>query len=203
MRDVPNTSRSNSVGETSGQDRDLTSAFTGKDEYQEIVKKAETYPLVKVFKKYNINIDNFNRKSVCPFPSHKGGKESTASFYFYPETNTFWCFGCKVGRSSVDFVSKIENLNKIQAALKIIKNSDNDFEFSGTFQDLQDDYAEKNKIHFSFSKKMKEIIHSNPSSLEEIEKIYYVFDKMNSKYELELSALKLLVERLTPKIEKL
>jgi hypothetical protein len=203
MRTIPSITGPDCLGETSGKDRDLTNAFTGKDEYQEIIRKAETYPLVKIFKKYHINIDTFSRKTICPFPSHKGGKESTASFYFYPETNTFWCFGCKAGRTSVDFVSKIESITKVQSAIKIIKNSESDFQFESNIQGYQNDYDEKNKLHFSFSKQMRDIISKNKESLSEIEKIYSIFDKMNNKYELELKALQLLVERLNSKIEKI
>ncbi len=87
--------------------------------------------------------------------------------------------------------------------MKILKNEDGDFDFKGNFQNFQDDYEEKVRLHFNFSKKMREIIQSNPELLSKLEKIYYVFDKMNSKYELDISALNLLVERLSKKVDEL
>ncbi len=202
MRVVQDITRSDGTSEASRQDRDLTGAFTGKDDYQEIILKAQSYPLVKLFKKYNIKIDDYNRKSICPFTFHKGGRESTASFHFFPETNTFWCYGCKSGTTSVDFISKIENINKLQAALKIIQKIDPD-NLSSSQVEYKSDFEEKSKLYFSFSKKMREIISSNPEMLSKVEEIYSIFDKMNDKYELESKGLQLLIDRLDTKLNEL
>lgn len=199
MRTIPDTTGPNSGSEASSKDRDLTNAFTGKDEYQEIIVKAQSYPLAKLFKKYNIRIDDYNRKSICPFSFHKGGRESTASFHFFPETNTFWCYGCKSGRTSVDFVSKIENINKFQAALKIIQKIDPDT-LNAQVIEYKNDFEEKNKLYFLFSNKMRDLLAQNSKNLDQLEKIYSIFDKMNNKYELEPKALQLLIDRLTNKI---
>ncbi len=198
MRTISNITGSNSSGEASSKDRDLTGAFTGKDDYQEIIIKAQSYPLIKLFKKYNIKVDDYNRKSICPFLFHKGGRESTASFHFFPETNTFWCYGCKSGRTSVDFVSKMENVNKLQAAIKIIQKIDPDT--LNAQVEYKNDFEEKSQLYFSFSQKMREILNQDPGNLSQVEKIYSIFDKMNSKYELEPKALQLLIDRLTNKL---
>lgn len=36
----------------------------------------------------------------CPLPGHD---DSSASFYVYPETKSFWCFGCQRGGDVIDF----------------------------------------------------------------------------------------------------
>lgn len=36
----------------------------------------------------------------CPLPGHD---DSSASFFVYPETKSFWCFGCQRGGDVIDF----------------------------------------------------------------------------------------------------
>lgn len=36
----------------------------------------------------------------CPLPGHD---DSSASFYVYPKTKSFWCFGCQRGGDVIDF----------------------------------------------------------------------------------------------------
>ena len=203
MRTISSTTGSDSESKASWEDRDLTNAFTGQTEYQEIIKKAQSFPLEKVLKFYGTNIDPYSRKCVCPFPSHKGGRESTPSFYFYPETNTFWCFGCKAGTTCVDFISKIEKISKIQAAFKILNNFNSELNLNLTVQDYEDSYQEKSKLLFSFSQKMRDVVSQDRSLLEEVEKIYFTFDKMNDKYELDNKALSSLISKLEIKLEEI
>ena len=46
----------------------------------------------------------------CPFHSEK-----TPSCHFYPNTNSFYCFGCHMGGSVVTFVKEIEHLDFMDA----------------------------------------------------------------------------------------
>lgn len=46
----------------------------------------------------------------CPFHSEK-----TPSFYVYPDTQSFYCFGCGTGGEVITFIRKIENLDYIEA----------------------------------------------------------------------------------------
>lgn len=46
-----------------------------------------------------------NYKACCPFH-----QEKTPSFVVYPESNSFYCFGCNEGGGVIDFVMKIENV---------------------------------------------------------------------------------------------
>jgi hypothetical protein len=200
MRTVPDTIRSDSFSETPREDRDLTNAFTGKTEYQEIISKAESFPLDKVFKLYNVSVNTYNRKTICPFPFHKGGRESSASFYFYPETNTFWCFGCKTGRTCVDFVSRIDKTSKLQAAVKIIQNFNSETDLNLSIQECQDSFQEKTDLLFNFSKRMRDIISEGTLPLSKVEEIYSIFDKMNDKYELNNEALQSLISKLELKL---
>lgn len=47
---------------------------------------------------------------LCPFHNEK-----TPSFTVYPDTQSFYCFGCGAGGDSLSFIKKIENLDYIDA----------------------------------------------------------------------------------------
>ncbi len=51
-----------------------------------------------------------NVKGLCPFHSEK-----TASFVVYPETQSFYCFGCGAGGDVIGFIRRIENLEYMEA----------------------------------------------------------------------------------------
>ena len=45
-------------------------------------------------------------KCLCPFHS-----ERTPSMVVYPESNSFYCFGCGAGGDTITFIMKAENLD--------------------------------------------------------------------------------------------
>lgn len=49
-------------------------------------------------------------KGLCPFHNEK-----TPSFTVYPETQSFYCFGCGAGGDAVSFIKRIENIDYIDA----------------------------------------------------------------------------------------
>ncbi len=49
-------------------------------------------------------------KGLCPFHGEK-----TPSFTVYPDTQSFYCFGCSAGGDVVSFIRKIENLDYVEA----------------------------------------------------------------------------------------
>lgn len=51
-----------------------------------------------------------NLKGLCPFHSEK-----TPSFTVYPETQSFYCFGCGAGGDVINFVMRTENLDYVSA----------------------------------------------------------------------------------------
>ena len=51
-----------------------------------------------------------NPVGLCPFHGEK-----TASFTVYPETDSFYCFGCHAGGDVITFIKRIENLDYIDA----------------------------------------------------------------------------------------
>ncbi len=51
-----------------------------------------------------------NLTGLCPFHNEK-----TPSFTVYPETSSYYCFGCHVGGDVITFIRNIENLDYIDA----------------------------------------------------------------------------------------
>jgi DNA primase, catalytic core len=51
-----------------------------------------------------------NRKGLCPFHAEK-----TPSFTVYPDTTSFYCFGCQEAGDIIGFTMKIESLDFIEA----------------------------------------------------------------------------------------
>lgn len=47
---------------------------------------------------------------LCPFHSEK-----SPSFYVYPQTQSFYCFGCGAGGDVITFIRRIENLDYMEA----------------------------------------------------------------------------------------
>ena len=71
--------------------------------------------------------------------------ERTPSFYFYPETNSFYCFGCKQAGGPVRLVSLMEEIAPYSASLLLLENFDS-IESTGA-----ENYSIDAKLLFEFS----------------------------------------------------
>ena len=204
MHKFQNKSRSDSGIVSSRENGNIGDAFTSSsDQIKDLILKANSVNFLDIFKKYNVRIDAINNKTVCPFPFHKGGRESTASFYFYPKTNTFWCFGCKTGTTCCDFVSNMEKINKLIAANHIL----NQFKTNENYLNINEDqdFEEKFMIIKSFSLNIREFIsfYNDEQSLFFIEEIAQTFDKLIDKYpNLSNDALQSVIKKLNFKIKE-
>ena len=79
---------------------------------QEIKEKS---PVEEVIAPYvNLKRMGRNLKGLCPFHSEK-----TPSFVVYPESNSYYCFGCGAGGDSINFIRQIENLDYIEAVKRL------------------------------------------------------------------------------------
>ena len=67
-----------------------------------------------------IPLQRRGRNFVCSCPFHS---EKTPSCYLYPETQSFYCFGCGAGGDVITFVMKIENLEYIEAVKFLAERS--------------------------------------------------------------------------------
>jgi hypothetical protein len=181
------------------QDRDI------RDDNQNatkiLINQANTIDLLLIFKSYNLNIDTYSRKAQCQFLFHKSGAENSASFYYYKDTNSFYCFGCKHGGSSTDFVSLIDGITKTEAAEKLLKKFASDPNFDGA--EVSKNFITRQELYLDFSNMIREFIYANLNdelSLGYAEKISLVFDTINQKHSLDNDGLLSLIDKLKIKL---
>lgn len=196
MCPVPNTSRSNSDSQTPGETGSATVSFAGKDYYQELIAKANTVPIAKLFRHYGIRLDLHNKKTTCPFKQHKGGRERTPSFYFYPDTNSFNCYGCSTGGRCCELVMHMEGCTKVQAAYKILQMFESDVDEDNIYN--PEDFEMRLKIMMDFSDTVREFYQtfSTPEAGVYVEQACQKFDMLNLKKRLNNEALSRIVEQL-------
>lgn len=199
MRSISNSVGSDSDSSFSGEAGDITSSFTGQNDYQKLIGKANTVPLTLIFKHYGYHVDEFNRKIVCPFKNHKGGRESTPSFYYTAATNSFRCYGCGVGHRyahGCEFVAALEGISKIKAAIKILELFSSDVSEENV--PSKHNFSERLEIMMEFSNIVREFrqAHANEVAEKFIEEICWVYDQHNLNHEHTNEALRRVVERL-------
>src|SRR5574338_163944 len=172
MRKLPDTTGFIGYGETSWETGSPSETPAGKVFYEDLIRKANSVPLTQIFKHYNIHVSQYHRTVTCPFRSHKGGRESTPSFNYFPETNSFCCFGCKKGSEwshGVEFIAYYEGVIKFKAAIKILEifgdyvsNEDGEFfdyensedtleimlDFSNAVREFRDTYTDEKSQEF-------------------------------------------------------
>ena len=68
-------------------------------------------PIDEVMSSY-VHLKKRGRISVCNCPFHS---EKTPSCTVFPDTQTFYCFGCGAGGDVITFIMKIENLEFLEA----------------------------------------------------------------------------------------
>jgi hypothetical protein len=199
MCDLSSSNRPISSSEASGEAGSFTAPFAGEG-YQNIIEQANSISIKKIFMMYGLRLDENNRKTTCPFKSHKGGRESTASFYYYPDTNTYFCYGCRQGSKPVDFVHYMDKCTKVKAAQKILQNFSSEVE-DDFFIDRQN-FSERMEIMMQYSNAVRDfhINFNDESSFDFIENNCQIFDKINKKYDLNNEALKSVVQQLIDSI---
>lgn len=205
MRELPSTTGSSSYGETSWTTGEPTATAAGKAAAQDLIAKANSVPLFRVLRYYNVKVTPSQVNStICPFKHHKGGRERTGSFYFYPETNSFYCHGCKTGgmhRHAVAFVAVYEGITFIKAAQKIINLFSDDVDPSAEFLDGQN-FSEQLEIMVDFSNTVREFRKNylDDESQYFIENTCKAYDQLSMRYDMDNESLRLLVSMLKDQI---
>lgn len=205
MRELSNNDGSYGYGETPGETGDSAKASSGKIFYQDMIRQANTVPIIHIFRHYGVRVSEHTRKTVCPFKSHKGGRENTPSFNYYPDTNSYSCFGCRIGSHGCDFVAEMDSSNKSKAAFKILKlfkDSVGEEEMFGV-----PNISERLDIMMDFSNVIRDFRreHFDEKDQTFIEGVCSVYDDLYSKHhsknkKLDNEALRRIVERLKEKI---
>lgn len=149
MRNVPDTAGCFGYGEAPGENRDFANTIKAK------LEQANSVPIISIFKSYGLRISASNCYAICPFKSHKNGRESTASFKYFDETNTFYCYGCGVGGKATNFVSVMDGVSAIIAADKIIKSYSDHIDDNSYFL-IENNYSDRLAILLDFSNAVRE-----------------------------------------------
>ena len=75
---------------------------------EEVVRRSDITEVVSSY--VQLRHRGRTHTGLCPFHSEK-----TPSFVVYPETQSFYCFGCGAGGDVITFVRKINNLDYVEA----------------------------------------------------------------------------------------
>ena len=68
--------------------------------------RAQTDVVSIVGQRVNLEESGGNYKGLCPFHNEK-----TPSFVVYPESSSYYCFGCKASGTAIDFLIETENVS--------------------------------------------------------------------------------------------
>lgn len=203
MRPLSNSTRSNSNSSIPGEVRNIATSIAGQESYQDLINLANTVPLIHIFKHYGLRVDEYNRKITCPFKSHKGGRETTPSFYYYAHTNSFRCYGCGIGHQyahGCEFVAAMDGITKSKAALKVLELFSTDVDEDNILS--KRDFSERLEIMVNFANVVREFrqAHVDEKSQKFIEDMCLVYDQHNLKHDHTNEALYRVVERIKEQI---
>lgn len=187
-----------------GEAGSFTEAFAIKDYSKDLIAQANSVPLISIFKYYNVKADEHNRKIICPFKSHKGGRENTPSFHYYPDSNSFRCYGCNTGgptARSCEFVAAMEKINKVKAAEKVLQLFASDVDENNICN--VENFSERTEIMIDFSNTVRDFrqAYIDEKSQEFIEFICRIYDKHNLKYDHTNEALRHIVDQIKERIK--
>lgn len=198
MHPLQNNDRPISIGEAFIQDRNAGS--NDQNAIKLKITQANSVELLKIIKQYGVHLDEHNRKCICPFPFH--ANEKTASFFYYKNTNSFYCFGCKNGGGPVNFVSLFEDIPKNEAAAKITSKFQVD---PNIIVKKSADFVDRQHLMLGFSELVRNFIFDNlddKHALEYSEKVGLIFDTINLRHNLDNAGLKSLIKKLQIKLEQ-
>jgi hypothetical protein len=201
MCSVPNSTRSIGYGETSWEDGSVANTTpTTKSSPQELIRKANSIPITNIFKHYGLKLNEFNRKICCPLPSHKGGKERSASFTYYPESNTFICFGCNAKSFACDLIHYMDGISREKAARQILAMFGDEVLEDADY----DDVPERLEMMLELSTSVRDFrnTYSDQKSEEFIETLCEIYDDHNAKRKLNNRALRLVIDNILKQIKQ-
>ena len=91
-----------------------------------------------------------NLIGLCPFHNEK-----TPSFTVYPETQSYYCFGCGAGGDVINFVRRIENLDYVEAVRFLCDRAGMVMPLDG----VDDSMAEKRRRIYEMNKEAARFFH--------------------------------------------
>lgn len=173
----------------------------GQAAYIKLIENANEVSLQSVFDMCKININQDNNKIRCPLPNH--ARDNTPSFFYYKDTNTFYCFGCKTGRLPVDFLANYRNISKQEAAKQILSKLD--VPVNAAPKPSIDDYLKKKEALIEFSNMIRIVRLENiddSKKIEYVDKLLFTLDKLIDKYKnIDYHTLYSIIEKINDRIK--
>lgn len=150
------------VGDVSGWE---TTDFEVKATRDVVTIVSNKVSLDYLFTKYNISFEEryspsgWKHYCRCPFHDHR---DSDPSFHYNKEEDRFYCFGCKRGGRSVQFVSFMDNITITEAVDKLLELTGAVDEVFTEIHDIKDSKVDNLLYEFStcvreFIKKHKDV----------------------------------------------
>lgn len=94
-----------------------TSKINKRFEFEEKIEIARRFPIEELARsKLELRQVGRNFISLCPLHNEK-----TPSFYVYPETNSFYCFGCNQGNDVINLAMALYGLT-FKEAVEMLQN---------------------------------------------------------------------------------
>ena len=122
-------------------------AYIKKEKIEEIKEKSD---IVSVVSDY-LPVKKSGRYYMGNCPFHH---EKTPSFFLYPETNTFHCFGCGKHGDSISFLMELESLDYVTTLKKLAEKFGIELEYENNFDSFNkknfDKYYEVNAFVAKF-----------------------------------------------------
>ncbi|MBQ9532047.1 MAG: DNA primase [Eubacterium sp.] len=117
---------------------------------QDLKLKTDIYDIVSTY----VTLKKRGRTYVglCPFHNEK-----TPSFTVYPDTESFYCFGCGAGGDAVGFMKRIENLDYIDAVKALAQRAGMQMPDESTYDDS---LAKKRRIILEINRESAKFFNS-------------------------------------------
>lgn len=89
---------------------------------EDIVSKIQIVDLAQEFciALEKVSSGNFDYRCKCPSSEHKNGSERTGSCYIDSKRNNFYCYGCNLHSSSIDFFMACKGIT-FSEAMSLLK----------------------------------------------------------------------------------
>lgn len=159
---------------------------------------AASIDLKFLFNIYSLDLNEYNRNICCPFSFHA---DDSPSFYYYPETNSFFCFGCQIGGGPIELLSNLMEIAKEEAITKLIEYRNADQNLIKI--NINDNLIERQNLLLKFSTYIRQRICSanGDSEIENIEHNTFIFDQIYNSHKLSNKALSVLIDKIKLKLE--
>lgn len=95
----------------------LLDMWKGRVDKEDLIGRAKEVSIVKIAEEGGMRLIKSGEryKALCPFH-----EENTPSFVLYPDTNTYYCFGCHVSGDVIELKMKIDGIGFKEAVKELV-----------------------------------------------------------------------------------